>query len=214
MRNIRNWLLAGLVVLLPVWLSIFTVVWAFENLDQAVRAPLDRYINLPGIGVVVAVVLTLLVGWLTTNLLGRQLIQAGERAMMRVPVVRALYSAVKQVTEAVFSPKEQAFSRVVLIEFPRAGVYCLGFVAGELPGTDLVRVWVPPGPSPTAGPILFFPHDQVVVLPMSVEDGLKLIVSGGILTPKESDITALANATRELAARRAGRATAGGVFPD
>ncbi|HEY3365798.1 MAG TPA: DUF502 domain-containing protein [Symbiobacteriaceae bacterium] len=216
MRKIRNYLLAGLVVLLPVWLSIFTVVWVFENVDKFMGEPLSRYLNvpLPGVGVILALLVTLLAGWLTTHLLGRQLIQAGERAMMRIPVVRALYSGVKQVTEAVFSPKEQAFSKVVLIEFPRAGVYCLGFVAGELPGTDLIRVWVPPGPSPTAGPVLIYPLDAVVALPMSVEDGLKLIVSGGVLTPRESDIAALARAAQLLQARRARGASPGGVSPD
>lgn len=216
MRKVRNYLLAGLVVLLPVWLSIFTVVWLFENVDQLMGEPLSRYLNipLPGVGVVLAFLVTLLAGWLTTHLLGRQLIQAGERAMLRIPVVRALYSAVKQVTEAVFNPKEQAFSRVVLVEFPRPGLYCLGFVAGEMPGTDFIRIWVPQGPSPTAGTIVMCKQGDVIALPMSVEDGLKVIVSAGVLMSKESDIAALVAGAEELQARRNRGSSPGGVSPD
>lgn len=213
LRKLRNWLFAGVAVLLPVWLTLFTLIWLFQNLDKAVTHPLRDYVNIPGLGVVLALALTLLMGWLTTHFLGRQIIRLGDTLMLRIPVVRALYSAVKQVTDAVLSPKEQAFSRVVLVEFPRPEVYCLGFVAGELPGTNLVRVWVPPGPSPTAGPVLLYPEAEIVVLPMSVEDGLKWVVSAGVLTPKEADALAMGQAVHELRARRA-RKDGGGVLSE
>lgn len=204
-RKLRNWLLAGLVVLVPVWLAFFTVYWLFDSLDGAVTGPLQPYLPenpLPGLGVLLVVVITLLVGWLTTHLLGQKLLDVGERVMLRLPIIRAVYTAAKQVMEAVISPKERAFSRVALLEYPRPGLYALAFVAGELPGTDMVRVWMAPGPSPSGGPVLLVPMDQLVVLPMTVEDGLKLIISAGVLVPKESDIAALAEATMELRRRR------------
>jgi uncharacterized membrane protein len=203
-RKLRTWLVAGLVVLLPVWLSFFTVIWLVTNLNAVVNEPIARYLNisLPGLGLVVAVLITLVAGWLTTHFLGRKFLELGERTMLHIPVVRALYAAVKQVTEAVFNRKDQAFSRVVLLEYPREGIYSLGFVSGELPGTDLVRVWVAPGPSPTAGPVAMVPQASLVVLPMKIEDGLKLILSAGVLTPKEADVRAIANAAQELRRRR------------
>ncbi|HWI51584.1 MAG TPA: DUF502 domain-containing protein [Symbiobacteriaceae bacterium] len=203
-RKLRNWLLAGLVVLLPVWLTLWMVLWVFNNLDSAVADPLAHYtgINIPGLGLLILVLVTLLVGWLTTHLLGRKLLELGDRVMLRVPVVKAIYSGVKQVTDAVMSPKDRAFSRVVLLEYPRRDIYCLGFVAGEFPEADLVRVWVANGPWASAGPVVMVPATEVVQLPMTVEDGLKYIVSAGVLSPKETDIGALADAVAELRRRR------------
>ncbi len=206
-RNVRIWFLAGIVVLLPVWLTLFAIIWVFDHIDTAIVAPFHKYlgVTLPGLGILTAVVLTVLAGWLTTVILGQQMIKHGEKFMMRIPIVRAIYGAVKQVTDTLIGANQSAFTRVVLAEFPRVGVYSLGFVAGELPGTDLVRVWLPPGPSPTAGPVAMIPVDQLVFLPMSVEDGLKFIVSAGVLTPKDVDVTAIAEAETELRVRRRGR---------
>ncbi|HWI61780.1 MAG TPA: DUF502 domain-containing protein [Symbiobacteriaceae bacterium] len=202
-RKLRNWLLAGLVVLLPVWLTLWMVLWVFNNLDAAVSAPLKRYtgFDVPGIGVLLLLLFMVLVGWLTTHLLGQKLIEIGDRIMLRVPVVKAIYSAVKQVTDAVMGPKDRAFSRVVLLEYPRRNVFCLGFVAGEFPEADLLRLWVAQGPWASAGPVVLVHADEVVQLPMTVEDGLKYIVSAGVLTPKETDVGALAHAVAELRRR-------------
>lgn len=209
-RKLRNWFLAGVVVLLPVWLTLFTVSWLFQNVDDAITKPLTDYFGrpLPGLGLVIALVLFLLVGWLTTHLLGQELIRVGDGLMLRIPVVRALYSAVKQMTETVLTPREQSFSGVVLVEYPREGVYSVGFAAGPLPGVGLVRVWIPPGPSPTAGPVVLFPTEAVIQLPMPVEDGFKLIVSAGSFTPRESDIEAIGRAVKDLTDRRRQRAGA------
>lgn len=203
-RKLRNWLLAGIAVLVPVWLAFFTVYWAFDRLDSAVTGPFSDYIKQPpyGVGVLITLVMTLLVGWLTTHLVGQKLLDVGERLMLRLPLIRPVYTAAKQIMDAVISPRERAFSRVALLEYPRPGLYCLGFVAGELPGTNLMRLWLGQGPSPSSGPILLVPEDQLVILPMTVEDGLKLVISAGVLTPKETDIGALAEAVLELRRRR------------
>lgn len=210
LRKLRNWFLAGLVVLLPVWLTLFSVAWLFENVDTAIKAPLEHYFGdtLPGVGVLMALVLLLLVGWLTTHLLGQEMIRFGDGLMLRIPGVRAIYAAVKQMTDTVLTPREQSFSGVVLVEYPREGIFSVGFAAGSLPGTDLVRVWIPPGPSPTAGPVVLFPSDSVEQLPMAVEDGFKLIVSAGAFTPKASDTQAIGRAAAELRQRRKAKAGA------
>lgn len=207
LRKLRNWLLAGLVVLLPVLLSFWLVLWVFNNLDNAVSAPLDKYgLDLPGVGVLLLLVVLLTVGWLTTHLLGQKLIEIGDKIMLRLPVVKAIYSAVKQVIESVIGQKERAFSRVVLLEYPRRGVYSLGFVAGEFPEGDLLRIWVANGPWASAGPVILVHSDEVVQLPMTVEDGLKYIVSAGVLTPRETDVAALADGAAELRRREELRA--------
>lgn len=205
LRKIRNWLIAGMVVLLPVGLTIFIVVWLFQYLDNALVSPIEQYtgISAPGLGIVSAFLLFILAGWLTTHLLGRELLGFAETLMHRIPLVKGLYPAVKQLTDAVFSTRDQNFSRVVLVEYPRLGVYSFGFSAGELPGTGLMRVWVAPGPSPTAGPIVLFPTDEVMGLPMAVEDGFKLILSAGAFTPQEMDVQAIGEAVSELKRRRA-----------
>lgn len=203
LRKLRNWILAGVVVLLPIWLTIFTIVWLFDYVDRAVTAPIKNYFKLyiPGLGVLIAIALFLLVGWLTTHLLGQQVLRMGEKLMRRIPLVRGLYSAVKQMTDAVFSTREQPFSKVVLVEYPRRGIFSLGFLVGELPGSNMLRIWIPPGPSPTAGPIVLFPATDVMQLPMAVEDGFKMIVSAGAFTPKEADLLAISEAVSELQRR-------------
>jgi len=204
-RKLRNWLLAGLVVLLPVFLTLFIVLWVFNNLDSAVSGPLRAYIgiDIPGVGILLLLWVTLLVGWLTTHLLGQKLLELGDRVLLRVPIVRPVYSAIKQVTESVMGQKERAFSRVVLLEYPRPEIFSLGFVAGEFPEADLVRVWVANGPWASAGPVIIVGNDQVVQLPMTVDEGLKYIVSAGVLSPKESEIGALTEAVAVLRQRRA-----------
>jgi uncharacterized membrane protein len=214
LRKLRNWLLAGLVVLLPVWLTVSTIFWLVSHVDTAVAGPLTTYLPdyaLPGIGILIALLLTVMAGWLTTHFLGRQMLNVADRAMLRIPVARSLYSAVKQVTDALLTrSKDQTFTRVVMVEVPRPGVYALGFVAGDLPETELLRVWVPLGPNPSGGQVLLLPLDQVVLLPMQVEDGLKMVVSAGVLLPPPADVEALAAAVGELRARRNG--VPGGVF--
>lgn len=193
-----------MVVLLPVGLTIFIVVWLFQYVDNALTGPIEQYTGIaaPGVGVVSAFLLFILVGWLTTHLLGQELLGFGERLMHRIPLVKGLYPAVKQLTDAVFSTRDQNFSRVVLVEYPRRGSYSIGFTSGELPGTCLMRVWIPPGPSPTAGPIVLLPVDEVMGLPMAVEDGFKLILSAGAFTPQEMDVLAIDEAVSELKRRR------------
>ena len=133
----------------------------------------------------------LLLGWLSTNVVGRKLIQVGENLIGRIPVAKSIYSATKGVLEAVSFEQSDAFKRVVLIEYPRKGLFVLAFVTRWArwptidPRTaDMVLVFVPTTPNPTSGFLLLVPRDEAVDLPISVEDGIRMVISGGIVLPK------------------------------
>lgn len=188
LRRLRTWLIAGLAVLLPVWLTFVTLKWLFDVVDGALAGILTTLVgrHIPGIGLVITVVVVLLVGSLTNYFVGRQLIRWGDRFLLRVPIIRAVYGVLKQITDAVFGSNQQAFSKVALVELPVPGSYMLGFVTGEVAG--FTNVWVPATPSPTSGFLMFIPTPKVRVLAMTVEEGLKMVISGGVFLPKDKGL--------------------------
>jgi len=148
--------------------------------------------EIPGLGFILAVILISAVGLLTRNFAGRKVVQLGEKMVDRIPLVRIIYSGVKQLLEAFFVQKTAAFRRVALLEYPRRGVYVIGFITGESRGevqrkTDknMINVFVPTTPNPTSGFYVLIPEDELVALDMTIEDAFKLIISGGIFTPPE-----------------------------
>lgn len=199
--RLRNYLAAGVLVTAPLgitaWLAWSVVSFFDEHIRRVVPG---RYqpegwlgITLPGFGLVVSILVVTLIGWLTANIGGRYLVQTGERVLNRMPVIRSIYGAVKQVIEAAVVKGEGSFRQVVMIEFPRAGSWTIGFVTGrpaaeirDVAGQDSVAVFVPTSPNPTSGYLLFVPHAEVRHLEMTVEQGLKLIVSSGIVQEKEN----------------------------
>jgi uncharacterized membrane protein len=145
-----------------------------------------------GFGLLLVVVALTVVGALTAGFLGRVWLRFSEAVMKRTPVLRGIYSAVKQIFETVLAQKSQAFREVVLIEYPRCGIWTVAFITGQTVGAisrpigmDLVNVFVPTTPNPTSGFLLFLPRTDIQLLDMSVEDGLKLVISGGIVAPQE-----------------------------
>ena len=133
-----------------------------------------------------------LVGYLAAGLMGRTLIRAGERLLNRMPVVRTVYGALKQIFETVLAHKATAFRQVVLVEYPRRGLWCLAFVSGKTEGEvqnlnedELVNIFLPTTPNPTSGFLLFVPRRDLTPLSMTVEEGIKMVVSGGIVTPPD-----------------------------
>ena len=149
-------------------------------------------IHIPGLGLILVVILVFVVGLLTRNFIGRKIVKLGENIVDRIPLVRILYTGVKQLLEPLFLQKTNAFKRVALIEYPRRGVHVIGFVTGESKGEvqsktskDMMNVFVPTTPNPTSGFYILIPEDEVVYLNMSVEDAFKLIISGGIVSPPE-----------------------------
>jgi uncharacterized membrane protein len=186
---ITVWLLAILVRLVegvssPVLLAILRLV----RPDVAEEAAIVRWV-VPILGVVVTIGLVLLVGALASNFMGRKVVEAFERLMLRLPVVKGIYGSARQLIDA-FSSTNAAFRRVVAIEYPRAGVYTIGFLTqsdatvareGDAPLRDMSLVFLPTTPNPTSGWLAVVPNDQVVPLEMSIEEGVKLIVSGGLV---------------------------------
>jgi uncharacterized membrane protein len=154
-------------------------------------------INIRGVGVVFFLLFTVLVGWIAKGLIGRSLINYAENLVNRMPVVRSIYSGVKQIAETVFAQTERSFEEACLIQYPRKGIWAIGFVSttakGEVSqrggeeGEALLSVFVPTTPNPTSGFLLFFPEKDVIKLDMSVEDAAKLVISAGLVYPNPKD---------------------------
>lgn len=195
---LRNSFLAGLVVILPVaitlWL-IWTVTgwidgWVLPVLPERWRPEHHIGVNLRGVGVIVFLIFTVIIGWLAKGYVGRSLIRTSERIVDRMPVVRSVYGGLKQIAETILSQSEARFDRACMIEYPRKGIWGLGFVAGpgkgemaQRNGQDLLAVFLPTTPNPTSGFLLYVPREDVVFLDMSVEDAAKLIISAGLVYP-------------------------------
>jgi uncharacterized membrane protein len=214
LASLRASFLTGLVVVLPIGLTIY-FVWAVIGWidgwilplipstykpDALIRDWLGPEYEFPvrGVGVLVFLVFTILVGWMAKGLIGRSVIRSGEDLVDRMPVVRSVYGAIKQIAETFFNKKEQSFDKVVLVEFPRPGSWALGFLStrpkGELAerlaamGPDMSAVFV--GLTPfTSGMLLFVPTNELIVMDMGIDDAAKLIVSGGLVypLPKEAE---------------------------
>jgi uncharacterized membrane protein len=196
--RLRNYFLAGILITAPISLTVY-IAWLIISWVDETVLPLvppeynpERYMpfSIPGIGLIIIVVALTVIGAVTTGLLGRWARQVMETILNRLPIIRSLYGAIKQVVETVLANQSAAFRECVLVEFPRAGVWTIGFVSGVTPpevqartGKSLVNVFVPTTPNPTSGYLIFVPRTELVYLKMSVEDGIKLVVSGGIVAP-------------------------------
>jgi uncharacterized membrane protein len=216
--RLRGYFLTGLIVVGPVAITLY-VVWWFINLVDAWVKPLvpqtylpDTYLpfRVPGVGLIVGIVLLMVVGALTANLFGRTIVSYGEMMLDRMPVVRGVYRLVKQIFTTVFSKSGTSFKRVGLIEFPRRGLYCIVFMAGDPPvevdekiggGKPLMTVFMPNGPNPTTGFIVFVPASEVIPLDLAVEDAAKLVVSAGLVGPdvQQEELRKLAKARGAMA---------------
>lgn len=194
--RMRNYLLTGILVTAPITITVWLSWQILQFFDRTVRGlmPPDWYpdISIPGLGLLVVFLGLILVGALTAGLVGRFFVRTSERILNNMPVVRSVYGAIKQILETVLQNKATAFRQVVLIEYPRKGIWALGFVSGATRGEvqrkldrELVNVFLPTTPNPTSGFLLFVPTDDVRVMNMTIEEGIKLVVSGGIVTPED-----------------------------
>ena len=193
--RLRAYFLTGLAVTAPIAVTAYLVWIAVDFVDRQMLPLIPAAYNpqawgIPGVGLIIAAVALTLIGFLSANLLGRTIVQMGESVLSRMPVVRSIYSAAKQIFETLFAQKSNAFREVVLIEYPRRGIWTIGFLTGSTQGevqsmTDVeaVNVFIPTTPNPTSGFLLFVPRRDVRVLSMSVEDAIKMVMSGGIITP-------------------------------
>ena len=193
-KHLRSRLVSWLLVLIPLAITVFILNFLLSFLTAFVRPLLKPWVGelheyvLTLIALIVIVVLVYLVGLVTNHIVGRRAIHWGERLLMKLPLVKSIYSASKQVVDTFSSSTGAAFQAVVLVEFPRRGSRALGFVTGSIldpEGKKLYRVFVATTPNPTSGFLILFPEEEVQFTTISVEEGIKMIVSGGMLAPEQ-----------------------------
>ena len=208
LARLRTSFLTGIVVIAPVALTIW-LIWSVIGWFDGIVLPFvpnayrpeqilntifgyDLKLNIRGVGVVVFLVFATLVGWLAKGLIGRSFIKYAENLVNRMPVVRSFYSGIKQIAETVFAQQERSFEKACMIEYPRKGIWAIGFVSttakGEIAERNsskgpMVSVFVPTTPNPTSGFLLFFPKADIIELDMSIEDAAKLVISAGLVYP-------------------------------
>ena len=211
--RLRGYFLTGLIIVGPVAITIY-VVWSFIQMVDGWVKPLippqylpEHYLpfNVPGVGLIVGILALMLIGALTANLFGRTIVSYGEMMLDRMPVVRGVYRLLKQIFETIFSKTGHSFKRVGVIEFPRKGLYALVFISGDPPfevkerignGEELMTVFMPNAPNPTTGFVMFMPAKDVTLLDMAIEDGVKMVVSAGLVPPAQDAIQKLAREAR------------------
>lgn len=194
----KRYLIAGLLVWVPIGVTLLVIRLVVDITDRTLLLLPARFqpevlfgFKIPGLGIVLSVVIVLVTGMVVANLFGRTLVAMWERFLARIPFVRKIYHGVKQVTETVLSSDGQSFRKVLLIEYPRKGIWTLAFLSGSDSGEikhrlqrDVVNIFVPTTPNPTSGFFLMVPREDVIELDMSVDDGLKMIISAGVVVPR------------------------------
>lgn len=216
--RLRSNFLAGLIIVAPIGLTLYLIwtvvgwidswVWPFVPDNYQPEQLINRYfraegaeqinVNVRGIGVVVFLIFTMLVGWVGKGILGRSFLRWGESIVERMPVVRSIYNGVKQIAETVFSQRDTSFDKACLIEYPRKGIWAIAFVSTAAKGEvkqkisddeEITTVFLPTTPNPTSGFLLFLPKANIKPLDMSVEDAAKLVISAGLVYPNSKDPT-------------------------
>lgn len=209
--GLRNSFLTGIVVIAPVGLTVW-LIWTVIGWVDGFVLPFvpssyqpeyfikqifgqDSQINIRGLGVVFFLVFTTFIGWIAKGVIGRFFIRNTETLVNRMPVVRSIYSGVKQIAETVFAQSDRSFEKACLVQYPRKGIWAVGFIStvakGEVKSKsntdgELLSVFVPTTPNPTSGFLLFFPEEDVIKLDMSIEDAAKLVISAGLVYPEHS----------------------------
>jgi uncharacterized membrane protein len=211
LAGLRSSFLTGLVVITPIGVTIW-LIWALTgwidswvlplipasyNPATLIRDLTGIEVNIRGIGVATFLIFTVVVGWIAKGLMGRSLILWAEGLVLSIPVIRSLYSGLKQIVETVLSQGDQNFDKAALIEYPRKGIWAICFIASNAKGEvqastaeDVVAVFMPTTPNPTSGFLLFVPRKDLIVLEMSVEDAAKLIISAGLVYPNGEEAKA------------------------
>ncbi|MEK6806506.1 MAG: DUF502 domain-containing protein [Pseudomonadota bacterium] len=190
---LRKWFIAGLLVWIPLGATLLVIRFLVGALDTSLLLiPQGLRPDIPGLGVLLSLVLVLSTGAIAANFLGSQAVSWAEELLARIPVVRSVYGGLKKLTEQVFSGSGSAFRKVVLFEYPRKGVWSVGFLSADAPHeisaaagrADLVAVFVPTTPNPTSGFIMLVPRAELIELPMTVQQGMQYVISLGVVAPE------------------------------
>jgi len=199
--SLKRYFITGLLVIVPIWGTILVLKTLFITLDGALGDIPEKYLTqryVPGVGILALVLLIVLAGLLTTNIMGRRVVKLWEDLLQRVPLVRGIYTTIKSMMDVLSFQEKNAearhYSRVVMIEFPRKGQYALALVTGVTPGEvqdispdRVINVYVPTSPNPTSGYLLFVPESELIPISMSVDEAMKMMFSGGMYTPPASE---------------------------
>lgn len=194
--RLRTYFFAGLLVLIPLVVTIGILSWLFNLLDGFLGPYIYDWLGrpMPGLGLIATLAVIFLIGVVTTNIVGRRLMGAVDEALHRIPLVRSIYSMTKQMSDSILQGRQVAFQQVVLVEYPRRGLYQIGFVTGMIEGAlqqelaakggeRMLNVFIPATPNPMSGYLVILPERDIQFLGISVQDGLKLIISGGMAIP-------------------------------
>jgi len=189
LRHTRNVFLAGILAAIPLVVTYLIFRWLFETLDGIFQPAIIFFIgrSLPGVGLVAVVILVYILGLITTNLIGRRLIRWVDAMMCRAPVIQYVYTAARQVVDAVRGLRQVPFKKVVIVEFPKAGMYSLGFVTGkaiDFREQKKVPVFIPHTPNPMTGFLVLLSAEDILDTDLTIEDAMRMVLSGGLLSPE------------------------------
>lgn len=189
---LKKYFISGVLVVVPIILTYIVLRFMFESIDGILQPLINKILGYSvfGLGIFVTILVIILAGIFTRNIIGARIYRLGDMVMVKVPIIRPIYSATKQLIEAVTKPTMKSFKEVALVEYPRKGAYALGFISNriEVKTTEGVKtyysVFVPSTPTPISGMVILFPSEDVIPIEMSVEDGIKFLVSGGVASPE------------------------------
>lgn len=193
--DIKRVFISGIFTILPIAVTISLVFWLFNKVDYIFRVPLEKLlgIHLYGVGIVITLILTFAAGIFATDVIGKRIFNGFEMVMHKIPLVGMIYSSVKQVVDAFASKKGEGFKNTVLVQYPSKGIYTIGFITTNAPdsineytGEESVFVFIPTTPNPTSGMLVAVSKKDIVYLDVSIDNALKIIVSGGIVGYKEN----------------------------
>lgn len=189
-KKLRTQFLAGILVIVPIGITAFILVWIFRYIDNILQPVLTPFLgrHIPGVGFGVLIVLIYLAGVIASSVLGRRILRFGESLVRKVPLVRYLYNGIKQIVESFSAPGKTGFMQVVLAEFPRKGMRTIGFITNETvdqSGKKLLNIFIPTAPNPTSGFLQIAREGEVIRTSISVENAIKMIVSAGRIVPEE-----------------------------
>lgn len=198
MHALRRYLAAGLLVWVPLGVTLLIIKFLVDLMDQtllllpqSLRPDVLLGQRIPGFGILLTAAIVIGTGMIVSNLFGRQLVLFGEKLLNRIPLVRTVYTSVKKITETIFSGSGKSFRKVVMVQYPRLGMWSLAFLTGDgaaeveaHTGSDMVNVFIPTTPNPTSGFVLMVPRKDVIELSMSTDEGLRMILSAGVVVPE------------------------------
>ncbi len=203
-QKFRRFFFTGFLVTTPILITLYVTWLVITFVDNKVANLLPEYLDfrkafpfqIPGLGLVIVIFFTTIIGALTPGLIGRTFLKIGERIVSKMPIIRTVYSSIKQIMETIMSTNSKSFRDVVLVEYPRKGIWVIGFVTAQTKGEvqkklnnnkQMINIFVPTTPNPTSGFLLFVSKDDLKYLKMTVDQAVKLVISGGIVMPKENN---------------------------